>query len=282
MEDQHTYTCAVDEALDRGLFALPQGAGTAVVAAVRYMESETVLNAGCGAALDRDGTVSLDAGFMEGAERRFGGVAGARRCENPILVAQYLASQGEYGLLLDGAAADEMARTIGASACEPGDLITDRARSRHRRHLAAEVPSGDTVGAVAVDANGHVAAAVSTGGSAVKAVGRIGDSAIVGAGLWADDGWGACVTTGIGEILLRQGTARRCVELLAAGRPPAVAAAGALAELTDADGQIRSGCGLIAVAGDGAVALDHTAAEMAAGWARLDGTREVRASWRVG
>jgi beta-aspartyl-peptidase (threonine type) len=127
-------------------------------------------------------------------------------------------------------------------------------------------PGGDTVGAVALDNRGHVAAAVSTGGTAGKPDGRVGDSPVVGAGFWADDRVGACVTTGVGEVLLRQGTARRCVELIAAGRAPAIAARMALAELGEHDGSACGAGGLIVVAHSGRAAIAHSSAEMVAGY----------------
>jgi len=285
-DDRRQYLLGVGEALAAGLSALPQGATAAVLAAVVHMERHTIMNAGRGAALAADGAVALDAGYMDGATRRHGGVTGVSRCMTPVLLAERLAGEGEYGRLVGPPGADALAAEFGLPACEPEALVTDRARRLWRARCAAAVPAGgsapylDTVGAVALDAQGHLAAAVSTGGMSLKRKGRVGDSPVVGGGFWADDREGACVTTGVGEVLLRQGTARRCVQLLAAGRTPAQAAADALAELLDFPGDERGVSGLILVSPRGVALLDHNSREMSAGWARPDGRRRVTHLWR--
>jgi beta-aspartyl-peptidase (threonine type) len=285
-DDRRLYLLGVGEALDEGLAALPQGATAAVLAAVAHMERHTIMNAGRGAALAEDGTAALDAGFMDGATRRFGGVTGVRRCMTPVLLAERLAREGDFGRLVAPPCADTLAAEFGVPACEPQDLVTERSRRLWRERRAAAVAAGaagrhlDTVGAVALDSQGHVAAAVSTGGMSLKRKGRVGDSPVVGGGFWADDRAGACVTTGVGEALLREGTARRCVQLLAAGRPPGEAAAEALAALLDHPGDERGLSGLILVTPRGTALLDHNSREMSGGWARPDGRRRVTHEWR--
>lgn len=273
--DRKRYRATVSGALDAGLRELARGADDAVQAAVEHMERDDALNAGRGSVLDADGRVLLDAGFMEGASRRYGAVACVSRCLTPVVLARRLSMDGDYGRFIVGEAADELAVRWGIAACEPVDLLTPRARERHQARVACGNGTPDlarrgcdTVGAVALDAGGHLAAAVSTGGLACKPRGRVGDSAVVGAGFWADDGVGACVTTGIGEVLLRQGTARRCVDLIAAGRSPATAARIALAELSDHDGDQRGAGGVIVVAVSGRAAAAHTTEAMPAGSGR--------------
>jgi beta-aspartyl-peptidase (threonine type) len=267
---------AVCEAARRGVEALAHSASDAVVTAVAYMESETSLNAGRGAVLDADGHVTLDAGFMEGATRRFGAVGCVTRTANPVLLARGLSTEGEHGRFIVGRAADALVERFGATACAREDLVTPAAQRawRERRHAAA---AADTVGAVALDENGRIAAAVSTGGLALKPDGRVGDSAVVGAGFWAEEPLGACVTTGIGEAILREGTARRCVRLLGEGWTPARAARKALGELRRA--RSRPPCGLIVVTTDGRVAVAHTSPAMTAGIARMDAPAVVRTRW---
>lgn len=307
-EERGAFLDGVRTALQRGLEALPLGASAAVREAVVSMEACEVLNAGRGAVLDVDGNVRLDAGFMEGMARRFGAVTGVTRTAHPVLLAEHLTSVGEYGGFLAPPAVDELVTAIGAPRCEPAELVTERARRRHTEALrlrarsteragdadetredgdgastarsATADDSCDTVGAVALDANGHLAAAVSTGGVALKQRGRVGDSPVVGAGFWACNDAGACVTTGVGEVLLRQATARRCIALLAAGATPADAAAAALAETVDYGGDRRGPCGLILVSPEGAVCIRHTSAVMPAGWARADDVMEVNDCWR--
>lgn len=281
-DDERSYLDGVASALACGVEALSSSARAAVVAAVSYMETSTPLNAGIGAVLADDESVRLDAGFMDGETRRFGGVADVRRCATPVRIAEYLAGDGRFGRLLVGDAAERAAREGRIALCEPDDLITKRARERHRRALAdASAPRTDTVGAVALDARGHLAAAVSTGGLAAKRAGRVGDSPIVGAGFWADDRYGAAAATGIGEALMRQGTSRRCVELLSHAVSPAEAVRRALAELRDGGEPETGGLGgLIIVTARGEVALGHDTPVMTAGWIRPGGAATVSATWR--
>lgn len=262
-----------------------------MLAAVTYMETSTTLNAGVGAVLADDGSVRLDAGFMDGATRRFGGVADVRCCPTPVRIAAHLAGDGRFGRLLVGEAAERAAREAGIALCEPDQLVTDRARERYRRAVAdSAAPSTDTVGAVALDASGHLAAAVSTGGLARKRAGRVGDSPIVGAGFWADDRHGAAAATGIGEVLMRQGVARRCVDLIASGIVPSEAIRITLAELHDepeeegeapgGHGELGGLGGLIVVSPDGELAIGHDTAAMSAGWIRPGSVPKVALRWR--
>jgi beta-aspartyl-peptidase (threonine type) len=281
-DDEPSYRDAIANALLCGVAELAAGARAAVLAAVGYMEESTPLNAGVGAVLADDGTVRLDAGFMDGATLRFGAVADVQRCPTPVHIAAHLASDGRYGRMLVGAAAERAAAEAGIALCDPERLITARARERHRRSLAdSTAPTSDTVGAVAVDASGHLAAAVSTGGLAGKRAGRVGDSPIVGAGFWADDRHGAAAATGIGEVLMRQGTSRRCVELLGRGAAAAEAVRVALAELHDDASSRRDGLGgLIVMTPDGELAIGHDTAAMSAGWIRPGGPPTVALRWR--
>jgi beta-aspartyl-peptidase (threonine type) len=259
-----------------GITALAEGARAAVLAAVSFMEESTPLNAGRGAVLDANGNVSLDAGFMDGTTRRFGGVGGVRRHVNAARIAASLTDDGDFGRFLIGDAADEAGNAAGLAAVEPKDLVTDRARERAADSTA---PRGDTVGAVAVDARGHLAAAVSTGGLVGKRAGRVGDSAIVGAGFWADDSVGAAATTGIGEALLRQGTARRAVQLIAEGLDAREAAREVLAELASEGRECVGIAGIIVIDAQGGVGIAHDSAAMAAGWIHPDGQPQVRMQW---
>lgn len=287
-EDRRLYLQGVSDALDAGLAALARDAKSAVLAAVEHLERHSICNAGVGAVLAADGAAWLDAGYMCGTTRRYGGVTGVRDCPVPVRLAERLSHEGDFGRLLSPPGVDGLAAEWGLPTCANEELITARTRRiwEERRALrAAPPPAGlapflDTVGAVALDAGGHVAAAVSTGGTSWKRRGRVGDSPIVGAGYWADDARGACVTTGVGEALLRQGTARRAVELLTDSRTPLQAARAALAELVDHEGDARGTGGLILVAPDGTVALDHNSREMSAGWAQVGGGRRVTHLWR--
>ena len=211
---------AVERALDAGWRQIGSGAVAAAVAAVRHMEDEPLLNAGIGACLNADGVCELDAGVMDGRDRSAGGAACLRDVRHPIDLALEVMRDGRHVLLAaDGAS--RFARERGVELCDPAIFITDR----NRQELAQ---GADTVGAVARDADGHLAVAVSTGGRTGKLPGRIGDSPIAGAGFYADDRHGAAVGTGVGEAFIRLGLCRVAIVELEHGMDPAAVAKGAI------------------------------------------------------
>lgn len=190
---------AVDRSLEPGWAAIGGGALLAAVAAVRAMEDEPILNAGIGACFNSAGFIELDAGAMEGAGLRAGAVGAVRDVRHPIDLALQLLEDGRHVLLV-GEGASQYARERGVETCPPDTFATDRQRRNLERFQAAEA---DTVGAVARDADGHLAVAVSTGGTTGKRPGRLGDSPIPGAGFYAQDGAGAACATGVGEGFMR-------------------------------------------------------------------------------
>jgi len=213
----------VERARDVGWALIGQGALAAAVAAVRHMEDEPLLNAGIGACLNSDGVVELDAGVMEGAALRAGGAACLRDVRHPIDLAVAVMQDGRH-VLLAAEGASRFAREHGVEMADPAVFITDRKRQ--------ELMQGaDTVGAVARDAEGHLAVAVSTGGIKGKLPGRIGDSPIPGAGFYADDRFGAVCGTGQGEAFIRLGLARLMIVELQHGMDPASVAQGAIDHL---------------------------------------------------
>lgn len=217
---------AVDRARDAGWAVIGLGALDAAVAAVRQMEDEPLLNAGIGACLNSDGVVELDAGVMEGAELRAGGVACLRDVRHPIDLALAVMRDGRH-VLLAAEGASRFARDHGVEMADPAVFITDRKRQQL-------IQGADTVGAVARDAGGHIAVAVSTGGRTGKLPGRIGDSPIPGAGYYVDDRFGGVVGTGLGEAFIRLGLARLMVIELQHGMSSADVASGAVDHLTKA------------------------------------------------
>ena len=232
---------AVERARDVGWSAIGQGALAAAVAAVRHMEDEPFLNAGIGATLNSDGVVELDAGVMEGAKLRAGGVACLRDIRHPVDLAMAVMADGRH-VLLAAEGASRFAREHGVEVCDPSIFITDRKRQ--------ELMSGaDTVGAVARDADGHIAVAVSTGGIKGKLPGRIGDSPIPGAGLYVDDRFGGVCGTGLGEAFIRLGLARLMIIELEHGMDPASVARGAVDYLGSA---LNASGGVILIPREGA------------------------------
>ncbi len=225
-DEREERQAAVERAREAGWSVIGDGALAAAVAAVRHMEDEPLLNAGIGACLNADGEVQLDAGVMEGAELRAGGAACLRDVRHPIDLALAIMDDGRHVLLAaDGAS--RFAREHGVEMADPSIFITDRKRQEL-------IHGADTVGAVARDAQGHIAVAVSTGGVTGKLPGRIGDSPIPGAGLYTDDRFGGVCGTGLGEAFIRLGLARLMVLELQHGMTAAAVAKGAIEHLTRA------------------------------------------------
>jgi beta-aspartyl-peptidase (threonine type) len=184
------------------------------------MEDEPLLNAGIGACLNAEGEAELDAGVMEGSALRAGGVACLRDVRHPVDLAVEVMRDGRH-VLLSGSGASRFARDHGVEMCDPSVFISDRKRQQR-------LAGADTVGAVARDAEGRLAVAVSTGGISGKLPGRIGDSPIPGAGIYADDLFGAVCGTGQGEAFIRLGLARLIVIELQHGMEPAAVAKSAI------------------------------------------------------
>jgi beta-aspartyl-peptidase (threonine type) len=215
----------------------------AVVAAVRVLEDDPEFNAGRGSALTRDGTVETDAAVMDGATQRVGAVAAVPDLGCAIALARAVLDDGEH-VILAGPAAWRFAAEMGIPPAASGSLVTERALARRRDEAARRGDrSGGTVGAVARDHAGELAAATSTGGIVYKRAGRVGDSPIPGAGTWAD-AHVAISGTGDGEAILRVGLARGIAARVSAGQALRTAVIEALAELRRITG---GSAGIIAV-----------------------------------
>ena len=247
--------------------AVLEGGGSAldaVEAAVVVLEDDPVFNAGRGAALTSDGGVELDASVMEGTGRSVGAVACVTGVRNPVRAA--LAVLHDHHVLLVGTAARAFAAEHGVELCDDGWLITDG-----QREVLASGERGwaaGTVGAVARDREGRLAAATSTGGTMGQRRGRVGDSPLIGAGTWADDATVAVSCTGDGESIIRVAMAHEVDALVRfRGLPLAEACTQALAELARYDGH----GGLIAVSASGEVAAQFSSPGMTRGWRVGDG-----------
>ena len=264
------------EALQAGLAVLAGGGDAleAVVAAVTLMEDAEEWNAGRGSALTAAGTVEMDAAVADGRTRRIGAVACVSGVRHPVAAARAVFDDGRH-VLLAGPGAEAFARAAGLPF-EPQDwFVTDRRRRDLARLAEPAVGSGgSTVGAVARDAAGHLAAATSTGGRTGQVPGRVGDSPIPGAGTWADDATCAVSATGVGEAFLRAAFAHEVdARLRLGGADLETACRQALAAVTAAGGD--GGC--IAVAGEGPPVLPFTTALMHRGWAEVGGALWVAA-----
>lgn len=202
------YRAALMAALRAGYTVLDGGGGSidAVIAAVMILEDTPLFNAGRGAVFNAAGEHELDAAVMDGATARAGAVTGVRCVKNPVLAAHAVMAQTPH-VLLAGTAADRFARSAGLPIVAPRYFSTPervRALKRARAQIAATAADRHgTVGAVALDRFGNLAAATSTGGYTNKMAGRVGDTPLVGAGTYADNAACAVSATGHGEFFIR-------------------------------------------------------------------------------
>ncbi|MHB8420323.1 MAG: isoaspartyl peptidase/L-asparaginase family protein [Myxococcales bacterium] len=259
----------VRRAAAEGWAALASGGSAlaAVLAAVRTLEDDPSFNAGTGSVLTADGTVENDAAVMSGADLSAGAVGALVGFANPVLVAEEVRRATSHVLLV-GEGARRFAISRGLATVDPASLITERQRARWRaeaqqRGLQAHAVHG-TVGAVAADAAGHVAAATSTGGLLFKLPGRVGDTPIVGGGTYADDEAGAASCTGQGEAILKVTLAKSAIERLRGGATATAAAEAALAELSR---RTSGEAGLILVDRRGGVGFAFNTGRMSRAWA---------------
>jgi beta-aspartyl-peptidase (threonine type) len=197
--DEAAYHTELAAALDRGWAALEAGGALdAVVAAVEVLEDAPLFNAGRGSVLTTDGAVEMDAAVMDSA-RRVGAACAVRRVRHPVRLARAVMEQTGH-VLLAGAGAERLAEE--GELMDPAWFVTEQERARLTSSPAAGDGPAGTVGAVALDAGGRLAAATSTGGRRGQLPGRVGDSPIPGAGTWADETC-AISATGAGEAMLR-------------------------------------------------------------------------------
>jgi len=258
------------QALERGWAVLEKG-GTAVDAcqeAIVALEDEPVFDAGIGSHLNRDGRVQLDAILMDGSTLKAGAVCAVERLRNPIQVARLVLDRSQH-MMLAGPGAEQFAVEMGVSLCNPSELVVAREveawyKLKHETDTARGLFHGNhqlgTVGAAALDAAGNVAAGTSTGGTACKYPGRVGDSALVGCGCYADNATGAISATGYGEAIMKVVLAKAVSDMLAAGVEPQAAADKALALLTE---RTEGKGGLIVVDGSARVGFAFTTSHMA-------------------
>ena len=219
----------------------------AVEAALVIMEDDETFDAGRGSFLNADGQVELDAGCMEGAELQVGAVASVQFIRNPIRLARTVMEKSEHVLLVAGGA-QRFAHKMGFPPCELTDLAVPREFERWQRLLADRTYSArqsfdhaperppvpaDTVGCVALDRAGHVAAGTSTGGTPNKMPGRVGDVPMVGCGFYADDELGGASSTGWGESIAKVLLARLALHHLQEQADPHDAARAAIRVLSD-------------------------------------------------
>jgi len=261
----------VRRAAEAGFRVLFAGGGAldAVEAAVRELEDDPTFNAGTGACLTAAGDVELDASIMDGATLRCGAVAVVKDVRNPVTLARRV-MDGSSQVLLAGPGASAFAREVGLPTCRNSELVTPAQLERWRRlREKAAAPSGKgTVGAVARDGRGHLAAATSTGGMSLKRPGRVGDTPIIGCGTYADDSLAAVSCTGHGERIIQLTLARHAADLVGRGMATMAAAREAVREL---EARVGGHGGLILVGPSGEAAFAHNTPVMTRAWSTPDG-----------
>lgn len=247
-EREAEFKAGLNAAMEAGAEVLRNGgeAIDAVQAAVLVMEDNPLFNAGLGAVFTADGKHELDAAIMDGRNRKAGAVAGVMRVKNPILAARAVMDKSEH-VMFAGPGADAFAESQGLEMVDNTYFDTDWRREALQRVLEERARTAadkhGTVGAVAIDVNGNFAAATTTGGMTAKAAGRVGDTPLIGAATYAENGVCAVSATGHGEFFIRVGVAKTiCDRVKLLGEPIVAAGDTALAEVA-------------ALGGDGGVIL---------------------------
>ena len=273
------------EQLERGSSAVD-----AVQAAVTVMEDDETFDAGRGSFLTRDGRVQLDALLMNGENLRTGGVACVERIRNPIAAARLVLDHSPHVYFV-GTGAERFARQHGMNLVDNTELIIPRERDRLMAFQKAELAGGsdttfsgnseftstpptqhshDTVGAVAIDVHGNLAAGTSTGGTLSKAPGRVGDSSLIGCGCYADNQSAAVSLTGWGEPIMKLVLGKWAVDRVASGSSPQEAAAAAIDYLHS---RLGGHGGIILIGPDGRLGLAHNTPRMAWGICDVQGPK---------
>ncbi len=271
---QAEYEAALGVALDAGAGVLADG-GTAldaVEAAIAILEDDPKFNAGRGAVFTYEGKNELDASIMDGRDRSAGAVTGVSHVRHPVKLARAVMESSPH-VFLSGAGAEEFARERGFEMVDPSWFATPERRRQLEEFKARKVSWFDvdlkygTVGAVALDRDGHLAAATSTGGLTGKRWSRIGDSPVIGAGTYADDRACAVSATGAGEFFMRAGVAHEiCARMRLLGESAQAAADAVIAEV----GELGGDGGVIVAAPDGTTVFSFNTPGMYRG--RADGT----------
>jgi L-asparaginase / beta-aspartyl-peptidase len=268
-EREAAYHAGLEQALRTGEAILAAGGTSldAVVAAVQVLEDDPLFNAGRGAVIAANGLCELDAALMDGRELRAGAVTGVRHVRNPIGLARLVMERSPH-VMLSGPGAEEFALEQGLTPVPNSYFVTERRQRELASALTADAAGFleslmGTVGAVALDAQGNLAAATSTGGTTGKRWGRVGDSPVIGAGTYAANDCCAVSATGHGEYFIRATVAHEIASLMRYAGLDARAAADRVVH--EQLRQMGGGGGVIVVGCDGSIAMPFNSRGMLRG-----------------
>jgi L-asparaginase / beta-aspartyl-peptidase len=254
-EDANRHGCLAALAAGRVILEQGRSAVDAVEAAIQALESDPTFNAGYGSDLNADGVVEMDAALMDGSNLAIGAVAAIQGVRHPISAARRML--GEPPTLLVGEGARRFAAAQGIELCEPGELIPARPKGSERKAY-----DHDTVGCVALDQSGRIAAGTSTGGLDGTLPGRVGDSPLPGCGFYADNAAGGVAFSGDGESIARVLLAACVMQALEGGQPPQTAVEASLTQLERVGGE----AGGIVLDHLGRVGWAHNSSHFAVAW----------------
>jgi beta-aspartyl-peptidase (threonine type) len=278
-QEEKDVRAALNQALDAGNAVLAKGGAAldAVEATIRVLEEDPHFNAGKGAVFNAEGKHELDASIMEGHTQRAGAVAGVTTVRSPIKLARAVMERSPH-VMLAGAGAEKFADTLSDIERVPNTWFDTERRRKQWEDAQAKKQAGitapgsyfGTVGVVALDAQGHIAAGTSTGGMTYKRWGRVGDSPIIGAGTWADARCGVS-GTGWGEYYIRAAVAHDiCMRVAYKGDTLAQAASDVIDKEIP---QMGGDGGAIALDRDGNIAMPFNTSGMYRAWIKPDGSR---------
>ena len=283
-EEEAEYKAKLSEALNAGYAILEEGGSSmdAIIAAIVLMEDSPLFNAGKGAVFTEEGKNELDASIMDGATRNAGAVAGVTKVKNPIKLARAVMENSRH-VMFAREGAEEFAKEQGLEFVKPKYFHTDRRWKSYKDAKAAEKAKKEsalpidykwgTVGALALDADGNLAAGTSTGGMTLKRYGRVGDSPIIGAGTFADNNSCAVSSTGHGEYFMRLTIARDiCAQMEYGGKSVEDAASDVIHNRLE---NLGGDGGVIVLGPDGSYAMTFNSDGMFRGVKRADGLEEV-------
>lgn len=268
------YSAVLVQAVRAGHELLQRGASStdAVEAAVVVLEDSPLFNAGKGAVLNSEGGIELDAALMEGSQLRAGAIGAVTNIRNPIRAARAVMESSPHVLLV-GPGAERFAAAQQCQIVSPDYFHTEHRRAQLQRYLAAKQSPADshqhgTVGAVALDRHGHLAAATSTGGTTGKMPGRLGDTALIGSGTYADDRTCAVSCTGHGEMFIRHAAA---FQLAAPAANSAATLEVRARDLVQRLKRVGGSGGLIAIGSRGEVVMEFNTPTMPRAAIGIDG-----------